>query len=93
MPPDRRHKHFRTRSQNQKALPLGIEQIQHGDIHWLPSKEECQKRNPDIIAEVNIEDGRYGHPILVFAVHRQKGEVLALIVSGNSHGGRVPDRC
>ena len=93
MAPDRRRKHSRPHSQNQQALPLSIDQIQYGDIHLLPSKEECQQNHPDTVAELNIEYGRYKHLILVFAVHRQKGDVLALIVSGDSHRGRVPDRC
>lgn len=62
--------------------PLGsirVDEIQGGDIYWLPSKQSCGRGLHT--KDTGIEFGCYEHPILIYAVSTYSQEVLALIVS------------
>ena len=59
---------------------VNIKNVQHGDIYWLPPKQLCDSEAQAAMI-VDIDDGCYNHPLLIYAVHRKRKEVLALFVS------------
>ena len=54
--------------------------LQVGNILFLPRKDLLQHINNPIPETELIDDGRYNHPILIFAVKGDKKHVLAFIV-------------
>lgn len=82
MPPDRRStkKKLRRALHKISLLPISVDDIRLGDVYLLPAKESCDL-NRFAAEELDIDDGCYGHPILVFAINKSIQQVLALIVS------------
>lgn len=55
--------------------------ISPGSILFLPRKDPHRPYSQVLASDPEaIEDGHYNHPVLIFAVSRDKTRVLALIV-------------
>lgn len=63
--------------------------IRVGSMVWLPSKVES--RNHGLIkSNTAVEEGYHNHPVVIYAIAKNKDQVLALIVrsfNSSSSGG------
>ena len=59
------------------------EQDLAGVIKWLPKKPELEGRGIET-SSLGIEEGAYGHPVVILSPRPENGWVQALLVSSRS---------